>query len=185
MVNIKKYERLLKRRQEIKNDNNKDEESYCIDHFFECETAKTYESILDVAKNKGYNRVFDIGCAYGHQSEVFFNSEIDYVGIDEYQVDFWNIDKYKYIKGKYPFKISTRDKDIAISVLCLTWNCYLYEKEKTLKDQLEQLSNDFQSAILYLAKDKVDFVKEYFPMAEKIDENLFYFAKLSCSKKEI
>lgn len=148
-----------------------------LDNFFECETGKTYKTILDVAKEKGANRIFDIGCAYGHQSEVFINSNIDYVGINDSDEEFWNNDKYEYIVGKYPFKLNTNKNDIAVSVLCLTWNCYLIEGEKTLYEQLEQLSNDFDKIILYLPKDKIEYVLKYFPKYEHITDNIYYFEK--------
>ena len=41
-----------------------------IDNFFECETYKKYEFVLNFCKKNGFNRIFDIGCAYGLQSEV-------------------------------------------------------------------------------------------------------------------
>ena len=148
-----------------------------LDHFFECKTGETYKKILDVAKEKGANRVFDIGCAYGHQSEVFINSNIEYIGVNDFNCDFWNSDRYQYILGTYPFKLDTRENDIAVSVLCLTWNCYLIEKEKTLHEQLSQLSNDFNKIILHLAKDKIEYVLKYFPKYQHIKDNIYYFEK--------
>lgn len=155
-----------------------DERRYDLDHFFECERGKTYNTIIKVCKEHNAKRVFDIGCAYGTQSECFINTELEYVGIDRYCDDFWNKDRYKYITRNYPFKINTDKDDIAVSVLCLTWNCYLYENEKTLNEQLMQLAEDFNKAILYIAEDKIDYVKEYFPICNHIEGNLYFFSKL-------
>lgn len=152
------------------------EEEYCVTHVFECSTLNTYSIIADFAKEKGFNNVYDIGCAYGHQSEVFLQKGVNYVGVEaSYIPEFWNSDKFKFIKGEYPLKIQAEDNDLVISVLCLTWNCYLYEKEKTLTEQCEALQRDFKHCVLYLAKDKLDFVKKYFKNCEKIDDGMYYF----------
>ena len=102
---------------------------YSIDTFFEVEVYKTYEVFAKIAKEKGFSRVFDIGTAFGLQSEVFLNEGIDYVGINDGNLNFWNKDKFKYIVGEYPFKIEAKETDLAVSSLCLTWNCYLHEGE--------------------------------------------------------
>lgn len=151
-------------------------EEDCISHLFECEGFQTYEAIADFAKEKGFNKVYDIGCAYGHQSEVFLQKEVGYVGIEEYPIsDFWNADKFQYIEERYPLKIDAEVNDLAISVLCLTWNCYLYEKEKTLQEQCEALQRDFKQCLLYMAKDKVEFVSKYYKNYKEIGDGLFYF----------
>lgn len=169
-----KYERLINRYRDLNDDFLIERD--CLDHFFECETGKIYETIIKVCKEKGYNRVFDIGCAYGHQSECFLNTGVDYIGIDQYECNFWNSDLYEYKVNRYPYKIESTKNDIAISVLCLTWNCYLVEGEKTLREQLQRLKDDFGKAILYIANDKVDIVKEYMANCEKLDTTLYYFS---------
>lgn len=151
-------------------------EDDCIAHFYECEGYKTYESIRDFAKNHNFKRVFDIGCAYGHQSEVFLNSGVDYVGIEVADCDYWNKDKFKYITAKYPIEIKADEDDLAVSVLCLTWNCYLYEKEKTLTEQCEALQRDFKNCLLYMPKYMIDFVSKYYKNHEIVGENLVYFS---------
>lgn len=148
-----------------------------LDNFFECEVGDKYKTMLDFCKNKGYKRVFDVGCAYGTQSEVFIDSRIEYVGINDHKLPFWNSDKYEYIIKRYPFEIKTKEGDIAVSTLCLTWNCYLYNGETTLNEQLSQLSKDFESAILHITKDKLDYVAKYFPVYEYVNENTYYFKK--------
>lgn len=73
-------------------------EEDCIIHLFECESLKVYEKIAEHAIKLGVHRVIDIGCAYGHQSEVFLQDEIKYVGVtDDTKKGFWNEDKFEYI----------------------------------------------------------------------------------------
>lgn len=180
MVNMK-YQRIIDRRTQCNNlyDSNKDVnylmEMDCIDHFFECEIYKTYESILNFCIANNFKTIYDIGCAYGHQSEVFINSNINYVGINNYKHNYWNKNKYNYISQQYPFKINTRENELAVSVLCLTWNCYLYNGEQTLKEQCEALQRDFNNCLLYISKDKIDYVNKYFKNYRVVDGNLIYF----------
>lgn len=181
-----KYERLCNRSTECCNlyDKTKDVkylmEDDCIMHFFGAGGMENYEKILEFAKYHGFNRVFDIGAAIGHQSEVFLNSGIDYVGIEECRCDsFWNSDRYNYIVERYPFKIEATEKDLAVSVLCLTWNCYLGKNMDILKEQCEALKRDFKSCLLYAANDNIDFVKKYFSNFEYVNKerigSLVYF----------
>ena len=147
-------------------------------HFFECETKDIYENVIRAASNKGFKRVFDIGCAFGHQSEAFLNfGGLEYVGIDDSipKGYAWNNKVYEYILGTYPFEMKTETTDIAVSVLCLGWNCYLYEGDETLKAQIEALARDFGSAILYIPKGIVDFILSYYSFAEKIGDGLYFF----------
>lgn len=146
----------------------------CIDHFFECETYIKYQKILDFAKENNLKRVFDIGCAYGHQSEIFLNEPVEYIGINDAKSDYWNKDKFQYITKEYPFMIKANKNDLATSVLCLTWNCYLYKKD-TLYKQCEALSRDFTHCLLYMPKDKINFVKKYFTNYKIIDKSFVYF----------
>lgn len=151
-------------------------EEDCVTHFYECKGFETYEKILEFAKQNHFEKVYDVGCAYGHQSEIFLDSGVEYVGVNESEIDYWNKDRFKYISNHYPFEIQAGIKDLAVSVLCLTWNCYLYENEKTLQEQCEALQRDFRHCLLYMSKDKIDFVKKYFKNCEVIEGNLVYFS---------
>lgn len=176
------YKRIIDFREKLKEmcegirDIKRLEQIYSIDTFFEAEVYKTYEIFAKFCKEKGYKRVFDIGSGFGFQSEIFLNKDIDYVGINDCNLDFWNKDKFKYIINTYPFKIETKEKDIAISSYCLTWNCYLWEKEKTLKKQCEALARDFNYCLLYAQKDKIEFVKKYFKECDILNKNIAYFS---------
>lgn len=150
-------------------------EGDCICSLLEGQSYKRYENILSFAKENNFKRVYDIGCAYGHQSEIFLNEKIEYIGVNEHNYEFWNADKFKYIVNYYPFKIETDKTDLAVSVSCLTWNCYLDDGEETLKKQCEQLQHDFKHCLLYMAKDKIDFVKKYYDNYKILNDNFVYF----------
>ncbi|WP_279146366.1 MULTISPECIES: hypothetical protein [Clostridium] len=151
-------------------------EGDCIDSLYECEGFEIYEKILKFAKDNNFKKIYDIGCAYGHQSEVFLNSAVDYVGIEACKFGYWNSDKYHYINQEYPFKINAADNELAVSVLCLTWNCYLYEEEKTLKEQCQALQRDFKHCLLYIVKDKINYMKKYYKNSKIIEKGLIYFS---------
>jgi hypothetical protein len=151
-------------------------EEDCIAHLFECRGIETYEKIAMFCKERGIKRIFDIGCAYGHQSEVFLKEGLEYIGVNDHTATFWNRDKFQYIVNRYPCELPTQKGDLGVSVLCLTWNCYLYEGKKTLTEQCEALQRDFEHCLLYIAPDKVEFVNRYFKKVKKIDEHLYYFS---------
>lgn len=136
-----------------------------------------YSTALEFIKMKGLERVFDIGCGYGFQSELFINSGINYVGIDGSvrENQFFNKDKATYLSKVYPFDIEAKNTDLALSVLCLTWNCYLFNGAETYKQQMEQLSRDFKHVILYMNKADLNFVKSYFKGYESIEGTREYF----------
>lgn len=146
-----------------------------LQHYFECGGLERYEQIALFCDEHNIKRVVDIGAAYGHQSEVFLQSDIDYIGVNSSKLDFWNQSQFKYISGMYPCSIPVEKGDLGISVLCLTWNCYLYEKEKTLREQCEALQKDFEHVLLYMMPEKVSFVSKYFNNVEEIGDRLFYF----------
>lgn len=147
-----------------------------LDHVMEINGISRYRFAMEIAKDKGVDRVFDIGCAYGHQSEVFVGSGVEYVGINENRLDFWNKDKYEYIIAHYPFPISTNN-DMAVSILCLFWNCYLHEGEETLVKQLEHLSRDFKKALLYIPREMIQYVAKGYDKHETYDNGMVYFER--------
>ncbi|WCK57343.1 hypothetical protein PP175_29575 (plasmid) [Aneurinibacillus sp. Ricciae_BoGa-3] len=149
-----------------------EEDSIC--HLFECKGLETYEQIASFCKEHEIERVIDIGCAHGHQSEVFLQQGLDYVGVNEHRDNFWNGDKFQFICNHYPCKLPTKKGDLGVSVLCLTWNVYLYERKKTLTEQCEALQRDFEHCLLYMMPERVDFLSRYFKKVQKIDEGLGY-----------
>ena len=177
---MKNYNRLEKRLNECfqlydKSKNNKYlMEADCIENYIYYDN-KNYKFIHAFAKNYNFKRVIDIGCAMGHQSEDFLGSEIDYLGIDEYSSNFWNSDTFKYIVGRYPFKFKAKEGDLAVSKLCLTWNCYLYEGKKTMHEQLKALSRDFNECLLYIPKENIEIISKYFKNYKLIKDGFVYF----------
>lgn len=177
-----KYARLNQREKELMTlfDETK-ERNYLMEHYnlitaMDIGTFKTYELIREKAISLGIDTVYDIGCAYGFQSEVFLEGGVGYTGIDDYGIEnYWNAGVFEYITKPYPFKIEASENAIAISVLCLTWNCYLYEGDKTLEAQLSALKRDFKQCILYVAKDKVDAVAKYYEKYDMISDGLYHF----------
>ena len=182
----KKYQRLLDRREECirkYKETNKIEylkEDDAILHFLGAGGREHYEFVVDFCNKNDFSFVYDIGAAYGHQSEVFLKNykNIEYVGI-EASIDgkewLWNNDHYAYFENEYPCKLHTTDKDLAVSVLCLGWNCYLSEGEKTLNKQFKALARDFKQALIYAPQHILPTVNKYFnevellPMEDDID----------------
>ncbi len=178
-----KYQRLINRRKELFEISKRDQDNInylmemdCLDHFFGAGGIETYEKIALLCKERNIQRVVDIGSAYGHQSEIFLQQDIGYIGVNEHKDEFWNQDKFDYIVGRYPCELPVDKADLGISVLCLTWNCYLYEGEKTLREQCEALQSDFDHCLLYIAEDKVQSVAKYFNTFENVGRNLWYFS---------
>ena len=190
-----KYERLNQRGKELYNASRKivneqgmkaalaseesralDMESDCINHLFECEIVGTYETIVAFAKENQFSRIVDIGAAYGHQSECALNEGIDYLGVDDAAHNFWNADKFKFLTARYPAPLPLEKGDLGVSVLCLTWGCYLSEGDKTLHEQCAALAKDFEHCVLYLAKDGREAMAQYFENVTKLDDCLYYFS---------
>lgn len=183
-----KYHRLLERRNEVLEIGRKNyelgndtcdagREMDCIDHVFECERLLTYETIALFCKENNIQKAVDIGCAYGHQSECFLIHGIDYLGLDNALLPFWNREKYTFVKGVYPCSLPIQKGDLGVSVMCLTWNCYLYDKEKTLQAQCEALVRDFDHCILYITQEASEYVSKYFPKMKKLSYQTYYFSK--------
>jgi hypothetical protein len=176
----KKYQRLVDRRKKCINLYKKTyEDKYLreddsIVHFLGAGGIEHYEFIVDFCNKNNFTCVYDIGAAYGHQSEVFFKNDkhIEYIGIDDgIQGEFWNNEKYTYFENEYPCKLNPKDSDLAVSVLCLGWNCYLYEGNKTLNEQFKALSNDFKQALIYAPRKILPTVKKYFKEIEVISNS--------------
>jgi|HigsolmetaAR206D_1030411.scaffolds.fasta_scaffold00120_1 SAM-dependent methyltransferase len=155
-------------------------EEDCIFHLLS-HSFKIYEKIAEFCLAHDIRRIIDIGCAYGHQSEIFLQAGVDYVGVEmSDDLEFWNRDRFRYIVGKYPCPLQINKGDLAVSVLCLTWGCYFDHGEKTLHEHCEALSRDFQHALLYMPAEHLPVMSLYFHgvMEVDMDGNLFYFYQL-------
>lgn len=144
-------------------------------HLFGCDGLRRYEKIASFCMNNDIQGVVDIGCAYGHQSEVFNQVNIEYLGVNDSKSSFWNEKNIPYVANCYPCQIPTKRGDLAISILCLTWNCYLYEGDKTLHEQCAALKRDFDHCLLYIQPDKKEIISDYFKHVEDLGEGFYYF----------
>lgn len=155
-----KYERLNKRlnfvsKRESNSFSMEEEDSIC--NFFEAGGIERYEFIFNFIQKHKIKNIYDIGCAYGHQSEVFVNSKINYIGIETYPCEYWNKKRYTYIDGNYPFKINVLPNSIAVSCLCIGWHF-----DKIVDQEISQLSKDFSKALLYIPNEVIPICKKYF-----------------------
>ena len=94
---------------------------YCWEEFAEV-SAEVYKKISDLCHKFGIRHVYDIGCAFPFQANLFWYWGIAYTGIDDSKrtVDNANtIHRIHTLYGKYPFKIQTDSKSCAISNLCV------------------------------------------------------------------
>jgi hypothetical protein len=177
-----KYQRLIDRSRELirLGKKSRDEEIMMEDdslcHVFECEGLLTYEKIASYAKAVGAKRIIDIGCAYGHQSEVFLNEGLQYVGVTDHSSPFWNRDKFEYVVNRYPCELPIQKGDIGVSVLCMTWNVYLREGKKTLIEQCEALQRDFEHCLIYTQESHVEVLSSFFKHVKQIDGHLYYYS---------
>lgn len=107
-----------------------DEYLYCIEEIFEGRTIADYFTAFKLAAQQGFDTFVDIGCATGHQSELFRNSGIQYVGIESCPGLFWRPDETTYIEARYPCKIPQEvmdNKVMGASRLCVGYLTCDYE----------------------------------------------------------
>lgn len=145
---------------------------YCLSYFFEV-SLENYNYFLEYCKNNNIKGVVDIGCCIGYQSELFLNNGIDYIGVDGTTNSFWNEDKANYITKEYPCEIKGYKDYLAISNLCLGWNCYLYNGIETLEGQFKQLAKDFDRSLIYMQKDNIEYIRKYFKEVNNLTGNFF------------
>lgn len=142
-----------------------------LENVIECSLGN-YDFMIDFAIEKGFERVVDIGCAYGHQVALC-SGRIKYLGIDEDEVNFYkdNTRKIRYEVEKYPFPnpYNVFKNDLAISNLAIGWACYGDDKDH-LK-QFKALKEDFKACLLYVPKDRELLLKEVFENVEIVKEN--------------
>lgn len=151
------------------------EEKYAIEVQMECESYKDYFFAGKIAKSLGLERIVDIGCAYGHQSEVIVQQGLNYLGVNKHVLNFYKPDNAEFLIGHYPLPLPLREKDLGVSFLSLFWNCYLYE-EDTLKKQIEAVSKDFNYFLTDVPADKFELVSSAFTCFERFG-NLTLFRK--------
>ena len=151
-----------------------DQRTYSLLCGMEC--ISNYEFIRDFCLKNNFKNVFDIGCCFGYQSEVFYQAGINYRGLDEFNSeDMWNSDIYEYQMGCFPCEVAAKKEELAISVLCLGWNCYLHEGENTLNEQFESLAKQFRFSLIYMQNEFVPIVSKYFLGTKHLEDNFYLF----------
>lgn len=141
---------------------------------FLSEGMLTYLDMLNICQKNNISKVYDVGCGFGWQSEIFWKGGVKYLGIDvDDSLSFWKnnaVDGINYINKEYPFSISADKDEALISSMCLSWECYFRDKD-TLKKQAEAVIRDFDQAILVLADENADIFIQGFKKCEIISDN--------------
>ena len=107
-----------------------------------------YEEVALFCFRNKIKDVTDIGCCYGFQSEFFVNRSrkpIQYTGVEttNFLGYFYKEDKHSYIHAKYPCDLP--HGKLAVSHLCVGFECSGEEVYKTLAEQFEYLAIDNQN----------------------------------------
>lgn len=139
-----------------------------LDHVLEC-SLENYDFMIDFAIKMGFERVVDIGCAYGFQSELCRDRGIGYIGINTHELNFYKEISCIYVPQEYPFPIENVYNDLAISNLALGWNCY--QSEKDFEETCKALGKDFKASLLYIPQDRKHILFECFTDVMIVKEN--------------
>lgn len=167
---LNKYPRIFEHRDKILDLPDRMDECFTIDHFHL--GVRVFEKIAEIAKENGFEHVYDIGCAYGMAAEVYSMSGLKYHGIEIRKSDnMWDRDKHEYIFGDFlKLDLKPNLKSCAVSVLCLGWSCYIRDKSE-LEMQIKKLADNFPQAILYCENNQ--FIDKYYSKYDvyDIDQN--------------
>ena len=141
--------------------NQMEEEMDTIDHVIFC-TGDFYDAVASCMKENGIHEVVDIGCANGHQAEVFLQNGLSYTGVEccTY-LDMWKPEQVTYLFGVYPFSIGEKRR-LGCSNLCYG---YLVHDYKALAEQ-------FDEVILGNIQDKNE-IEKYFTIHEMMEEAFY------------
>lgn len=171
--------------------NNEDDYAHCAicdmmdsDGHQQVCTFEIYEELAKYCSLKQFDRVYDIGCTYGYQAYFFNELNIPYVGIERTKMDeslMYRPDWNMYLNRVYPCVLSPlepTEDSIAVSRLCLGWNCYKFTDDCWQKTA-EWLAKDFKTVLLHCSKDFVPEMEEYFNVKELTigDEHWFLFKR--------
>lgn len=162
----------MEKLKELMSENISNEEHHTLMHLLTGGLDR-YKQALSLIEGMGIEKVFDIGCAFGHQSELFRKRGIEYVGVNDGNLNFYNEHLHTYIEGEYPnVVLNTNQHDIAVSILCLTWN--VYGCIETVRKQLKKLSDDFSRVIIYAQNNRVHLFNDYFAKVEDMGGGFIY-----------
>lgn len=143
-----------------------------LDNVIEC-SLENYDFMIDFAIKMGFERVVDIGCAYGFQSELCKN-RIKYYGFNTHKLKFYkdslSSNPIGYCDEEYPCYIpfDLYKNDLAISNLALGWHCY--QNEKDFEETCKALGKDFKASLLYIPQDRKHILFKCFKNVQIVDE---------------
>ncbi|MFW6028720.1 MAG: hypothetical protein ACOCRO_00555 [Halanaerobiales bacterium] len=156
---------------------------HSLSHFFQSGIT-TYLEMLNICQENNIVKVYDVGCGYGWQSEIFLRGGVKYTGIEVAKHTYWKenmTEDINYINKEYPFKIDSKSNEAVVSNMCISWNCYLKDSD-TLEKQVNAISRDFNQAILYLSKDRTKYFINEFKCCKVLQDDTF--SKFVYLKKE-
>ena len=142
---------------------------YSYDCLIEC-WNETYALVIDYCLKNNIKSVTDIGTAFSSQGAEFNQQGIEYNVINEFKEHDPLVNIHSFQTGFYgKDEFQTKKDSLAVAILSIGWKCYVNEDEK-LK-QIQELSKDFNTCMLYLPNDK--YLNDYFKHVERIKGNMY------------
>ena len=150
---------------------------YSLETFLE--TPQPYVYVYDFCIAKGIELIVDIGCAHGFQSELFLDTPVAYIGVDDgggrhYRYD-WNHQDFLYITARYPEVLlgdfvpvnPEAPPPLAVSILAIGW---LHDDRMELLNQIDALSQDFYHCLIHLPEGLPHLFERHFVVEEIVVE---------------
>ena len=147
---------------------------YSLEWFLEA--PQGYKYVYDFCIARGIELIVDIGCAHGFQSELFLDTPVAYIGVDDGDGRYyWNHQDFLYITARYPeillaeFVPENPDAPppLAVSILAIGW---LHYNRIELLNQIDALSQDFYHCLLHLPEGTAHLFERYFVVKEIVVE---------------
>lgn len=147
---------------------------YSLEWFLEAPQA--YKYVYDFCIAKGIELIVDIGCAHGFQSELFLDTPVAYIGVDDGDGRYyWNHQDFLYITARYPEILLAgfvpenpeAPPPLAVSILAIGW---LHDNRIELLNQIDALSQDFYHCLLHLPEGTAHLFERYFAVEEIVVE---------------
>lgn len=147
---------------------------YSYDCILEC-WSETYALVIDYCLKNNIKSVTDIGTAFSSQGAEFNQHEIEYNVINEFKEHDPLVDINSFQIGFYgKDQFQTKKDSLAVAIFSIGWACYVNEDERV--KQIQELSKDFNTCMLYLPNDK--YLNDYFKHVERIKGNMYLVSNL-------
>lgn len=149
----------------------------CLEHVISLDDF--YDYCAYYMKKKGINQVVDIGCAFGHQAEVFLQEGLAYTGIEICRYKkMYKKGECSYIFDSYPCKIPEESGRFAVSNMCFEYFINDYKA----------LARDFDEVILSgIVKKDAEIYFDIQEVCYRISGNTerkCYVLKRKCEKRK-